>query len=252
MHKVAGFLGIAAMVAVVPLARADFNISVDGTNCTTGLSSTAQLQAPGGFTASCTNVSSPPLPAGVTIQTLQTNGQQTTAFSQQFTTNLIVSNNSGASQTLTLDFALSNFTFPVIGGPITAINDASGFTINQTIGMSTGQLTSCVDQSNNTAPPNHSPFCSGAAPGQAGPNMAVTVTGANTLSSPESIGTITALNAPFSLMQQITLTLANGTNANVTASQILTPVPEPAGIALLGTALLGLTTLFRKKLSSRG
>ena len=249
MHKLAGFLGIAAMVAVAPLARADFNISVNGTDCTSGSSTTAQLQAPGGFTATCSNVATPPLPAGVTIQTLSTNGQQTAAFSQQFTTNLIVQNNSASSQTLTLDFALTNFTSPTIP-PATGVNDASSFTINETIGSATGQLTSCVDQSNNLAPPDHTPFCSMGAPGQAPPNPAVMVSGAQT-SSNTTTGVITALHAPFALSEQITLTLAAGTNLNVTASQILTPVPEPGAILLLGTAILGVTTVVRRKARKR-
>jgi hypothetical protein len=81
----------------------------------------------------------------------------------------------------------------------------------------------------------------------------VTVTGAQTGISPESTGTITSLHSPFALTQHIVLSAGAGADFNITTSQVLTStvIPEPTSVLLLGSVLLGITGLLRKRAAGR-
>jgi hypothetical protein len=237
MKKLAGFLGMLAMVAVAPLARADFEISVDGVNCVYVVNAT-----PNGSVV-CGSVTAA---AGVTIQVLSLIGSQTPGFSETLGSTLIISNLSGATATITIGLADQNFSSPTTP-PF--INDASGLTINPTVGTGSAALISCVDQSNGLVPPG-GPFCATPAPGMAGPNASLSFAGATTASD-NSYGTITSLGAPFSLTQTLTIVADAGSQFNVTSSQVLMPVPEPSAIVLLGTAALCVGGLVRRRLAKR-
>ena len=242
MNKGAGFLGVLAMLAVAPLARADFEILVNGTACSAAPDPNPKIQASPTGSITCASVSGAlfGLPAGVTITDLAVTGLQAAGFSQQLGTTLLVTNTTGSAVAITIDIADSNFTAPVTPPPI---GDSSGDTINGTTGTNSITLTSCVDQSNALTDPT----CAGAAPGMAGPNATATVTGGATATSPESTGSITSLTAPFSLSQHIVLTAGAGADFNVTTSQVLSSVPEPTSVLLLGGVLLGVTGLLRKR-----
>jgi len=238
MNKIVGFLGVLAMVAAAPMARADFQISVNGTTCITVVSG-----SPNG-SATCGIVT--PV-AGVTITNLSVTGNQLASVSQQLGSTLSIQNTTSSAATLDIYLADSGFTSPTIPPAIT-IQDVSGATINGTTGTNSFTLTSCVDQSNGLVPPSGT-FCTTPAPGMAGPNATLTAAGAITLSN-NSNGTITALGAPFSLTQHLVIVAAANSFFNVTSSQVLTPVtavPEPASIMFLGTTVLGLCGLLRKK-----
>lgn len=76
------------------------------------------------------------------------------------------------------------------------------------------------------------------------------------VSNPGATDTVpTNLVAPFSLDQVLVYSFAATTAPNTTAlvSSTLTAsnVPEPAGVVLLGTLLVGLTTVIRKKTASK-
>jgi hypothetical protein len=60
---------------------------------------------------------------------------------------------------------------------------------------------------------------------------------------------VAALGHPFSMTEQLTLTLTGGTSFNYSASSDLTPVPEPASLALLGVGLLGVGLVASRKRS---
>jgi len=234
MNRLASVMGVLALVAMSPMARADFEISVNGTQC----AFVASALPTGG--AICSNVT----PAtGVSISTLALSGEQTAGFSQEFGTTLLIANNSNTTQTITIDLGDTNFTTPTTPP---GIMDASGLTVNPTQGIGSVALVSCVDQSNSLSPASCSP-----APGEAGPNPALNFSGPGTLSN-TTFGAITSLSADFSLTQMITLTLNAGANLNVTSSQVLTPAPEPAAIMLLGSAVMGLGLALRRKQSKRG
>jgi len=242
MNKLAGFLGVLAMVAVAPLARADFEILVNSTPCTpTAGTNPGQ---PAGFVAPNGNLTCPSvsgalfgLPAGVTITDLAVTGLQVPGlFSQELGTTLLVTNTTGATVSITIDIADTDFTMPVTPPPI---SDSSGATINGTTGTNSLTLTSCVSTNNLFTP------CAGA-PGEAPANPTLNVTGGATNSN-ETKGSISALAAPFSLQQHIVLSAGAGSDFNVTTSQVLSSVPEPTSVLLLGGVLLGVTGLLRKR-----
>lgn len=234
MNKFASLLGVLAMVVAAPLARADFELSIDGATCASGVSATPNV------TGVCTGTVT--IAPGVTVNTFSTTGTQTAAFSQQLSSTVAVQNLTAAPVTITFGAAISNFSTPTAPPNIT---DASSITLNETLGSTTGTLTSCVDQSNGLVPPA-TPFCATPAPGMAGPNPPVTVTGSQTNGN-TTTGSITSLHAPFSLSQELTLVLQANTSLNFTLTQVLTPVPEPASIVLLGTLLVGIGAVVRKR-----
>jgi len=234
MNKLAGFLGVLAMLAVAPLARADFSIVVNGITCN------SLIQASPNGTLTCPSVA---VAAGVTITDLAVTGLQVTGlFSQELGTTLLVTNTTGSAFAINIDIGDTNFSAPVTPPPIA---DSSGSTINGTTGTNSITLTSCVNQANLL-----SPGCGSPAPGMAPPNGMLTVTGPNT-SSNESKGSITTLTAPFALTQHIALSAGAGADFNVTTSQVLSSVPEPTSVLLLGGVLLGVTGLLRKRAAGR-
>jgi hypothetical protein len=234
IKKSAGFLGVLAMMAIAPLARADFQISVNGVNCAPILVSATP-------TGSLTCASVSPV-AGVTITNLSVSGVQAPGFSFELGTTLQIFNTTGSDVTLTIYLADSGFTSPL--APPT-VRHSSGATLNANLGNNSFSLTSCVDQSNSLVPPGSS-FCSSPAPGMAPPNTTLSTTAAQTKSN-DSVGLITALSAPFSLTQQLVIVAGANSAFNVTSSQVLTPVPEPMSIALLGGVLLLTTGAIRRK-----
>jgi hypothetical protein len=243
MNKLAGCLGVLAMFAVAPLARADFQITVNGSPCVTNpIGPNPLTSASPNGTLTCATFS--PV-AGVTIQDLAVTGLQAPGFSQQLGTTLLITNTTGSNVTLQIDISDSNFSSPTIP-PALAINDSSGATLNNTTGTNTLTLTSCVAQSNSLAA---SP-CVGPAPGQAGPNGTLTESSPGTAAN-ETTGVITALHANFSLVQQLIVVAGAGGDFNVTSSQVLTPVPEPASFLLLGGMLAGISGLLRKRVAKR-
>lgn len=244
MKKLAGFLGVLAMVAVAPLARADFELTINGVDCNSGIAGTPS-PTPGNF-YSCGVITVSP---GVFVTGFSTTATQDPAGSQQLSSTVSVQNTTGSSVTIMFGAAVSNYSSPTIP-PFTAINDASSVTLDETLvggGGATGTLTSCVDQSNALVKPT---FCVTPAPGEAPIDAPVTVSGAQT-NGDTTFGTITALTSPFSLSQELSLTLMPNASLNFTLTQALTPVPEPAAALFLGTVILGISTIMRKKAAKR-
>lgn len=73
---------------------------------------------------------------------------------------------------------------------------------------------------------------------------------AGTNSAVQSLGSITTTN-PFTLTEVLQMDLANTNQGQATANLTVAAVPEPASILLLGTVLLGLGSLLRKRVAPK-
>jgi len=232
MKTLTNFLYVIAAVGCAPLAHATLQLSfmINGGSPTVCASSPVET---GPLTCS------PITGSGVTITdfSAQTNAPGGPTESHEFGSTLEITNTSLSTRLVTLWLAAQNFTFPTV--PPGTIAFDSEVALTSTSGTGTVSLASCVDKSNLLAPPTDT-FCGGV--GSELANVSQSYSGAsseqNTVSS-----TITSLSAPFSLSQEITLTLGRNSNLNIDTSAILTPtipppIPEPASIALLGGAML--------------
>jgi hypothetical protein len=227
MKKIVCCLGALGMLALTPFARADYEISVAGINCVG-----PTVDASPSVTAACPSTVTT---GTVTITDLSETGNQTGTFTNQLGTTLEITNSSSTAVTFTIYLADSNFSSPT--APPGGVLDASGATINSTIGTNSFTLTSCVDQSNQLVPPSTATFCKTPATGEAAGNATLNISGPGTTSD-ESNGSISTLSAPFALDQKLVITAGADSSFNVTTSQVLTPVPEPMSITLLGGVLL--------------
>jgi hypothetical protein len=139
--------------------------------------------------------------------------------------------------TIKIWYAAQNFTMPVTGGGVSAINyasNSSGTSVNDSSGLSTLNLTSCVDEG---AGGTGLTFCS--TPAKSLTNLGLTYPVGLGGSVDNSVKTtFSPLTASYTLEQQITIVLAAGDSVNYSMSQGLTPVPEPMSVALLGGVLL--------------
>jgi hypothetical protein len=149
---------------------------------------------------------------------------------------------SGSAHTLELWIVSQDFTAPVTPPAIDFFSNSSGTAVG---GSNSVVLQSCVGP--NALIPT-TPFCTG---GTVLNNSAISLVGPGGSDENSVATTIGSLSAPYAISQHITMTLSAGANLNTTTSSILVPIPEPASMMLLGSALLGLTVAFRKKLAKR-
>lgn len=233
MNRLIGSLAVGMVALLAPLGQAAIQISfsVNGgavTNCALNPISTGP--------AVCALVASGPVTILQVSATSNSPGGPINA--QEFGSTLQIM--STAAATLDLFIGAQDFTFPVTPPPI---NFASSISTTSTTGTGTSGLVSCVDTTNGLGP-SFSAFC------PAGPSLTnVTLpfgpgpdSTANTVTT-----TIASLSAPFSLEQHISLVLSAGSNLNVITNTVLTPVPEPMSIALLGGVLLLISLQLRRK-----
>ena len=240
MKKFASLLGF-AFLAYTPLAHADFYIA---------------YQLPGGSPTLCidnpdsTNKIAPlncsTSSGGVTIDQLSGSSNSPGSLgATSFQTSSTVSITSSVSGTLDIWVIGQGFMNPHT--PPTPIEWSSSLTIIPTASAATTVTSSsCIDLSNNTAPPAAGQtFCK--TPDQ--PELLNSLTGtSNTATSSNSSTSVASLTTtPYSLGQLIVVNLVAGTNIELQTSQDLSQVPEPFAAGLLGTLLVGLSLKFRRK-----
>ena len=247
MKKLAGSLGLFAVLVVsAPLARANYVLSYS----VTGVPGATQCAAPPSDTlASC--FAAPTFiggAAGITITqfTGTSNSPGTPGLSRQ--TGSVVDIITTGPGTLDLWLGAPDFTNP----SALPLIDTTSLTIIPTFGIGSANLANCVDLSNGTVPPPPLPgtaFCVTPAGGTPVLNSA-TYSGTTSLAS-NNHATLTSISTPFSLSEHIVIAFTTASEIEIQTRQVLSAVPEPASIILLGTTTLGLISLLRKKVANR-
>jgi hypothetical protein len=241
MKTLAVVLGLGITCALAPSAHASIAISYS-------LNGGAEVTCASNPVSS-TPISCPGLAVGgLTILNVSatSNSPGTPSLSQQFNANLLIQNTTGATQTLDLYFSAQDFLFPTTPPPAEYLTSLS---VTTTTGTGTATLQSCLD-----AAPGGNVLAVSAA------TFTTACTGGNSISqtnplinygpganSNDVITSVASLGVPFSMSQRVTLVLGSASNINVITSAALTPVPEPASVMFLGTALIGVGTLLRKR-----
>ena len=163
---------------------------------------------------------------------------------QLFSSTIEITNTTGSTQTVTLAFLQSGYDSPVVPPNAILENGLSG-TWSNNVGTSTITAVGCTDATNSAGTSQIS--CPGGSTSTAG--LLGTVSGGS-----GAFGTgdtdsvlVTSPLSLYSMDEILTITLASGANFNLTDSESLAPVPEPASLALLGVGLLGVGVARRKR-----
>lgn len=147
-----------------------------------------------------------------------------------------VTNATGATQSLILRAGDTGFTAP--SGAVTLSNQISGTVI-------TGTPVNLFSSMACANPNNVQNGCG--SPADVTPTINSNITQSNSAGSNFNSLGIPSLGTPFSLTEVVDMTLGNGTILTYTGSADVKPVSEPAGLLILGTGLIGLTMLRRRR-----
>jgi len=246
MKKLSGFLGLAMLAGSAQLGAAiQISYQIGGTNpsqtiCALNAGATDDSGV-------CANAVGTGADSGVSILEISasSNSPGTASLAQQFGATLQIINSTASTVAVDIWISAPNFSLPVTGGSISGINYEGSLSTTSTTGAGSVSSENCVDQSNGLT----EPFCATAAATIADDAMAYSG-GSSASETNQEI--FSPLSSMYSLSQMITISLGAGSNINVITSQSLTPVPEPASIALLGGAILLTSGAIRRKRKQQG
>jgi len=235
MTKIATFVGAAVLAIWAPLAQATIQIQyqIDGVGplitCATG---TDAIGASTGIL--CGGIAGPPTTTGLEASS---NWPGTSSLSEVLGAVLSISNTSTATHKIEIFITAQDFTAPVTP-PNIILDSHVGGTV--AVGSAADLLSfkSCVD------PTNSLTACAAGSIQSGLGTPAITAAGSF---KDDQFGVITSLASPYSISQELTVTLGAGANVNLSTSTTLTPVPEPMSIVLLGGVVLVSSRLVRRR-----
>lgn len=226
-------MAFGALMAFAPSANAalTINYSIDGgatMSCGTGPNT-------GPVTCSIVNAADG---INISVVSASSNSPGTLGGAEQFGSTL--EGTSTQTHTVNVWFSAPGFTQPTTNLTYESSYSNTSTSLNTTTAFG---LESCIDTTDGNAPPLG---CGGGSI----TNTNKSLTGAGSFADTK-FSTVASVSTPYSLEQELTLSLTNGSDFNVITSQSLSPVPEPASLMLLGTGLLGAGLAFRKKAGAK-